>query len=217
MRVVSSTVSLSLLALISGVGAQDYGAPGGWYGGGYHSSTAEEGVARGMADLTRSAGAANLMNSEAAGKYEDARRKYMENRVYGTDAYFDMRRINREAREAESGPRPTRDDLVRYSRARTPSRLSVSELDPLTGQISWPAVLMDNQYAKAREAVEELAQLRAKAGYLDSSQRVQLKRVSDYLLAQLRGQISVYPPQEYVQAKQFIESLSYELYAQAAG
>ena len=89
-----------------------------------HSSTYEEGVQRGFADIVRSAGAANLMNSEAAKKYEDARRKNIDNRVYGTEKYFQMRQINRAARAAERGRQPTMEDLIRYASQRAPDRLS---------------------------------------------------------------------------------------------
>src|SRR5687768_6794213 len=74
---------------------------GGWGGYHYHSSTEVEGAQRGFADFIRSAGAANLMNSEAASKYEDARKKYLENRLQATQTYFDMRRINAEARRSQ--------------------------------------------------------------------------------------------------------------------
>ena len=45
---------------------------GQYYGGyGYHSSTLEEGVQRGAADLVRSYGMANLLNSQAAQQFEE--------------------------------------------------------------------------------------------------------------------------------------------------
>ena len=47
------------------------------------------------AAVVRSAGAANLMNSEAAIRYEEARSRYFENRLQGTETYFEMRRMNR--------------------------------------------------------------------------------------------------------------------------
>jgi len=51
-------------------------------GGGYHhASTVEEGAARGMADVIRSRGAANMMNSEAAINYEQARKSNIDKGV----------------------------------------------------------------------------------------------------------------------------------------
>ena len=142
-----------------------WGGGGGYggYGGG-HASTAAEGAMRGMADVTRSAGAANLMNSEASKNWEQGRRLYMENRQYAAETYFNMRDTNRAARAAEKGPRPTREDLERYSQHRIPGRLSVSELDPLTGQIGGPTILRDDQYKQHRDALDVMYNQRSAAG-----------------------------------------------------
>ena len=218
MRVFSTVFTMVALTLVASSWAQDYNNfPGVWsgWGGYHHASTAEEGMARGMADFTRSAGMANLMNSEAAINYQDAQKKYLENRVYGTDAYFDMRKMNREAREAERGPRPTQDDLIRYAKARAPSKLSVSDFDPFSGQISWPPLLRDDTFAADRQALENLFGQRASAGQLSASQRAEVRQAAQDMQQTLKSNINLYSPQDYVQAKQFIESLSYELYAQA--
>jgi hypothetical protein len=166
-----------------------------------------------MADWTRSAGAANLMNSEAAGNYQDAARKYMENRVYGTDAYFDMRRMNRDARTAEAGPKPTESDLARYARSRAPRELSVSDVDPFSGQISWPPALQDAAYAEQRESLDTLFQTKASAGHLNISERNAVQQSAKDMQSILKSNINAYSPQDYVSAKQFIESLSYQLYS----
>jgi hypothetical protein len=195
------------------VGANVWGGMGGFH----HASTAEEGALRGMADVTRSAGAANLMNSAAAKNWQDATRKYIENRQYGTETYFNMRDINRAAREAERGPRPTREDLVRYSQARMPDRLSVSDLDPLTGDIGWPTVLRDDQYGQYRQALETLyAQRAAAGGYLNEEQRAQVKQLTAGMQAELKANIRQYSANNYLQAKKFIEGLDFELYAPAS-
>lgn len=186
----------------------------GRYGTYHHASTAEEGAMRGMADMTRSAGAANLMNSQAAGYWQDARRKDIQNRQYAADTYFSMRASNKAARDAERGPRPTQDDLVRYSQARIPDRLSPSELDPLTGQLGWPTILRDDQYAQYRTALETLyGQRSAAGGHLNTTQRAEVKRQTAYMKDALKKNINSYSPNEYLQAKQFIQGLDYELVA----
>ena len=102
-----------------------------WEGGGYrHASTVEEGAARGMADVIRSAGAANLMNSEAAKNYQDAQKKYIENRMQATETYFEMKRVNKEYRDANREAPPTQDQLIRLSKSRLPDRLGPTSLDP---------------------------------------------------------------------------------------
>jgi len=186
---------------------------GGGWGWGGHALTAEQGMMEGMASMMQAAGSRNLMNAQAAGFVEDARRKNIDNRMYGTDAYFQMRKTNREARAAEQGPRPTQEDLQRYARQRAPDRLSPSELDPLTGTIAWPALLREDQYQAHRAELESLYQKRAQAGYLTGSQRGQVQQTVEALQAELKKNLRNYTPQDYVQAKKFTEGLNYELFA----
>jgi len=168
-----------------------------------------------MADLTRSAGAANLMNSAAMINVEKARSQYIKNRVDATNAYFEMRSINRKAREAERGPRPTQEDLVRYAAARAPSRLSVSELDPVTGQINWPTVLRNDAFAQGRTTLESAMAARAQTGNLSLSQRTAVKRTTQDMEMTLKQNIDAISPMDYVNAKKFLKGLGYELYTGA--
>jgi len=167
----------------------------------------------GMANMMQAAGARNLMNSQALGFVEDARRKNIDNRMYGTDAYFEMRKTNREARAAETGPPPTRTDLERFARQRAPQRLSPSELDPLTGAIAWPAIFRDDEYKEYRDALERLYGQRASAGYLTGSERGGLAQAIDAMQADLKMNIRNYVPQDYVQARSFLDGLRLELLA----
>jgi hypothetical protein len=188
------------------------GGWGGWGGSGA-GSTVGGSYMTGMADMMRSSGARNLMNAQAAGLVQDAQRKYLENRIAGTDAYFQNRKMNREYRDAERGRRATQEDLARYAQARAPSRLSPSDVDPLTGGIEWPTILREDEYAQYRGKLESLFQERARAGYLTSSQRAEVQQAIAYLQNDMKQKVRNYAPQDYVQAKKFTEGLRYELYA----
>lgn len=195
----------------SGPGHPAYPAFPWFFGPGYrHASTYEEGVQRGFADIVRSAGAANLMNSEAAKNYEDARRKRIDNRVYGAEKYFEMRKMNDAARAAERGRQPTMEDLIRYASQRAPGRLSPSTLDPLTGAISWPTILRGAAYDADRRKLEGLYASRATTGYLTADQAVEVGAAIDTISAEMKRNINSYPPQAYAQAKEFLKSLAYE-------
>src|SRR5262245_1452923 len=127
------TSALTLLVLLAGgsvASAQfGYGGWGGGYGGwggGWGGGAPVEGsIQHGFADVVRSQGMANVMNSVAAGNFEDARKKYMENRMQATQTYFDMRRYNQEARKAERGTPLSTEQYVRLARQQAPDRLSV--------------------------------------------------------------------------------------------
>ena len=212
---------LSILALI-GVAAvaQDYvpGGSSGTYvpgvgfgGGGYgygHASTEAEGVQRGFADVVRSAGAANLMNSAAAKNYEDARKKYIENRLQATETYFEMRRVNQESRDAKR-PRPlSTEQYVRLARQQAPLRLSVSQLDPLSGTIGWPAVLQNEKYKADRELIEKLFQERSRGV---ASNHGEIEKACEALLEKLKPEANALEANDFIRAKKFVESLEYEV------
>lgn len=184
------------------------------WGVSYHASTAEEGIQRGHADVIRSAGAANLMNSAAAINYQEAAKGYIDNRMSATNAYFQMRSVNKQAREAESGPRPSENDLVRYAQQRAPKRLSNSQLDPLTGAIQWPSLLQDEAFAKETEKIDMIYDDRAKMGHMSAEDSMEIQKITESLSAQLKSKIRDLPPQVYTEAQAFLKQLSAESYYQ---
>jgi hypothetical protein len=182
--------------------AQYYG--GGW---GYHSSTLQEGAQRGFADVIRSAGAANLLNSEATSKYEDARKKYLENRLQATQTYFDMRRLNTEARRSERSLPLSTEAYARLARQQAPERLSVSQLDPLTGTIVWPAPLRRPEYDAPRLELERLYTERANGTSLNYDD---IQVACDKFQQQIKADLPKFEPNDFIRAKKFIDSLAYE-------
>ena len=203
---------------IGALGVAASQASGQWGWGGpfaqnHHSSTAAEGLQRGAADVIRSAGMANVMNSEAAKNYEDARTKYLDNRLKGTKTYFEMRRYNKEYREAEKGPRPTSEQLFRLAKQATPKSLAPNELDPVTGEIAWPIALQGEDFAPYRKSLEELYAQRASAGgKLTPDQFNEIQKNIDDLQIELgrKARAKEIQPQTFTQANAFVKRLGYE-------
>lgn len=176
----------------------------------HHASTAEEGALRGMGDLVRSHGEANLMNSEAAGNYEDARAKNLDNRLKATDTYFQMRAVNKQYREAERTPRSTSEQLFRRAREAAPKSLSPTELDPFTGEVDWPIVLRGPAFAAERSVVDDVFAHRFSSSGVTTAEAFQ--QVNDALASMqsvLKTNIRDYPSGDYIKAKNFLRSLSY--------
>ena len=186
-----------------------YGGYGGYPGGG-HASTAAEGAARGMADVVRSQGEANLNNSAAAINYSVARSNQIQNRAAWTSTYFDMRAENRARRAAERRPRATMADLVRYAQAGKPKPLSPSQFDVVTGAVSWPLALQVDGYEKSRAELEQVLARRASSGTISPADYMKARQVANSMLAQLKKQIREVPPAQYTLARRFLESLAYE-------
>ncbi len=205
MKAMSLCVALLLLAGTGSLLAQGY-AP--YY---YESraATPAESYARGMADVARSAGQYNLATSAAAINVTEAQRNYIQNRDEWTNTYFQMRQANRAYRAAERGPKPSMEDLVRYAQAGKPKRLSPSELDTVSGGITWPTLLRTDAYSEGREQLESLFAQRAEAGVLTADAYLKVKQVTGKMLEDLKGQVWDVPQTDYIAAKNFLQSLAY--------
>jgi len=180
-----------------------------------HASTVEEGAARGLADVIRSSGAANLMNSEAAINVEEARRKYIENRLQATQTYFDMQRVNRQAR-AEKRPQPaSQQQLIRFAQERLPQRLTASQLDPLTGALNWPTILRSAAFSADRQKLEQLFTKRASESYLSPDEFLEVQDIVFGMQQELRRVGTSFPGSMQIEARQFLESLNFEARFQA--
>lgn len=171
-----------------------------------HIST-EESVMRGFADVIRSRGMQNLQDSEAIRNLEEARREYIENRLRATEVYFDMRRINQEARRAERGSPLSFEAYVRLARAQAPERLSLAQLDAVTGAIYWPPVLRDKVYDADRQLIERLYRQRASGV---ASNLAEIQMACDRFLEKLKADIEAHSPNDFIVAQRFINSLKYE-------
>jgi len=207
MRLAALLLSLVVVAIIS----KDTRAQ---YWGGYYdnkAATAGESYMRGFSDVIRSQGEANLRNSEAAINYEEARSREYDNRLKGTQTYFEMRRMNTQYREQERGPRITQQQADHLAASRAPSRINANQVDPLTGEIAWPMVLTDEPYTKYREKLQDLfAQRAQRGGSIGLSSYNEIQTVCKQLEQALVANINKYQPSQYVDGKRFIEQLAYE-------
>ena len=203
----STIGALALLVCISSWATAQY------YGGSYidnKASTVGESYARGYADVVRSQGMANLANSEAAINMTEATRRDMENRDQWTDTYFQMRQKNRDYRATERGPRPSREDFVRMAAAGRPEKLSPSDLDSVTGEISWPRALTRPEFAKSRGELESLFAKRTAYGNSTWEDYSKIRQSIEGMQAELKKLVREIPPSDYTASKRFLDSLAYE-------
>ena len=189
-------------------GGNYYGGGGG-YGTYHHASTEAEGRLRGMGDLTRSVGQANLSNSAAAINYSIARRNQIDNRAAWTDTYFQMRQANKAYRKAERGPPATMEDLVRFAQVGKPKPLSPGEVDPVSGAINWPILLRSEELAKDRAEVEAAFAKRASQSSLGTEDYMKIRQATGQMASDLKKRIREVPSYEYMISKKFIDSLAY--------
>lgn len=182
-----------------------YGAYGGY------SSNPIEGAQRGMADMLRARGQAEESRAKAMISYEEARSKYIDNKLKWTQTKLERQRIGQAAREAEYDKKRARRDkyLAAKKTTSTTTQLSYSQLDPTTGKIYWPDALKADKYASQRSEVDELFVLRAHAGTTpDLSGRVH--EAARKMQSQLKRDIRTIPSYEYIAARKFLDGLAEE-------
>ncbi len=98
-----------------------------------------------------------------------------------------------------------------------PPRLSPSELDSLTGRINWPILLQHEMFQAPRAGLEELFDRWAVSRNLGAADRfgaqeyLAILQLTGEMIEQLRQQIQLLPPQDYLNAKRFLESLAFEV------
>jgi len=169
------------------------------------SSTADEGVQRGYADIVRSYGMASLLNAQAVNQIEQARRQYIENQMRAVQVYLDAHRLNTEYRAA-ARPRPlSLEQYVRLAREQAPEPLTATQLDQLTGAISWPAPLRKPEYEAFRKRIDRLFADRA-TGYAVYGE---IPAACEELAERLNADIMQFPPNDYIASKKFLESLAW--------
>jgi hypothetical protein len=175
------------------------------------SSTAQEGADMGLAAVVRSQGYANLKNSEAAKNWEEAKTLEMQNRLRWTETYFEMRRVNRESRAAEAGPRVTQEQAIALARMRAPPRLPSTQLDPVTGHIEYPLILTQDIYKQYRDRLDALfAQRAASGGSLRFEDFQAIQTTVSKFIETLQQHVSEYAAGDFGQARTFLDSLANE-------
>ena len=217
------TFALSLIGLLaisgSSLMAQNYTVSTGtgvvpyygWGGFGFHASTAAEGYLRGRAAVIDAAGSYNANTAQAAISYEQARSLALENDRQYVQNYFQRKELNRQYREALGTRPPSSEDLAQQAKDAAPDRLNKYQLDPVFGTINWPAALQGSEFAEYREAVERSFRHRdALNSGMGSRVQQTVAVTTDEMEATLKTQIRALSPMEYIQAKNFLQSLAYE-------
>jgi len=180
---------------------------GGYYGGG----TADGNFMFGVAQIIRAEGDYNVATTQGAINYEVARSKYIENANKWTQAYFQMREANQAFRIQErERNRHAPEVLAQAAAAELPRRLGSDELDPVTGRIMWPEVLMGEEYAALRSDLERLFEIRA----WTSRSRETAAKIHDDTHAMMdlvRMHIEELPANDFIAARKFLEALDYSV------
>jgi len=168
-----------------------------------HSTTLEEGVQHGFADLVRSQGMANLYNAQAATELQKAGNAYLGNQYKATQRYFEIRRYNTEARRAEKSAPLSTEQYMRLARVEAPPALTSTQLDPLTGAIGWPLPLAVPEYAMFRVQIEQLFADR----YSGNSSFAAIQQACQAFLDQIQVDVAKFQANDYIASRKYLDSL----------
>ena len=180
-----------------------------------HASTYEEGVLTGQARYLHGLGLYYQLREDARNRYEEARSKFYDNEKKRVSTYFEIKAIN-EARRAEKAPpvltKAVIDEWVRQSQ---PKRLTPREYNVDSGSLQWPAALQAKEFDAQRLVIDNLFSRRT-AGefgtnsrfYLETRNRTSLMK--DMLLKYLKSPDCWFGQQEYMGARNFLDSVSQE-------
>jgi hypothetical protein len=161
--------------------------------------------------MMRAQGYENLQNSEAAKNWEDAKTQEIQNRLRWTETYFEMRKVNREAKAAEQGPPVTQEQAIRMAKMAAPPRLGSTQLDPVTGHVEYPPVLMDDIYTEYRKRLDKFfADRAASGGSVQYGEMREFQSTVSQFIDVLKQNVKNYPAGDYGRARTFLDSLAHE-------
>jgi hypothetical protein len=210
LTVVSLTSFAAMAGNWYGVGlGYGLGAGGMGWGG---ASTPASAAGHAMGDMIRSQGMYNQMTTAGMINVEEARSKYIENQKQWTEVYMQRERIlaaQRAQRTEDARARNAQMQEFQATHSDLPPRLPTSELDPATGKITWPSALMRDGFASNRKQIDDLFATRAHTGTM-SELSSQITRSVKSLQDELRKNIREIVPQEYMDARRFLDRLSLE-------
>jgi hypothetical protein len=182
------------------------------YGG---TSSIEEGILTGEARYLQGAGDYNRNTAEALKAREQARAIYLQNVRTGLKTYFELKEINAKYRAATAPMPLTKEKLDQWNLQDQPVRLSRREYNVDTGRIVWPAVLMTAPFDAERIQLEALFARRTANEFGVASDFYRMVDLAtDAMSARLKTYLQngdkFFNDQEYMAAKNFLESLANE-------
>jgi hypothetical protein len=184
---------------------------GGGWGIHNHSSTFEEGWYRGQADLNRSIGDTNYMNSLARINNQEAYSRWLNNQEQRTETYFRMKQINQAAREAMDADPLTPEQYAVLAKKQAPDRLDPQQYDRVVGRLNWPVQLKGDEYAEERAYLEKLFASRSATDVgVGSAFDADVRAITNVMRDKLQANLRTMSPMEFIAAKKFIDGVGRE-------
>jgi len=154
---------------------------------------------------------ANSTDAKTLQTLQQVRSLALDNNLKVANTYYEKRKLYDGYERLNSTKRPTQENVVRYNQASVPKRPVQFELASAPGRISWPDVLLDEEFSDGRLQLESLfARRNGSAGAQGSNISGEVQTVAAQMRGQLQSKIRQMRPEEYLPARRFLASLAYE-------
>jgi hypothetical protein len=180
-------------------------------GGSYGGGTVAGNYMFGLAQVIRAEGDYNALTAQGAVNYEIARGKYLENYSRWMEGYYRGREANQayQLQKIERN-RHSAETLAQAALAELPRRLTSDDIDPTTGKIQWPALLMADEYAVFRSDLEELFEVRVWTSRSPETS-ARIRDDAHAMMAILRSHVEELAANDFIAARKFLDALDYSV------
>ena len=172
------------------------------------------------ADIIRSRAQANFVNAKARTENEVTRSARLDNDVKELATHIERRSINASTRfshlwEQGAKARATKAELTEAARIAgveldTAMRLDESQLNRVSGRLSWPLLLQMEHFNRARKPVNQVFKTRALAGKINPDHYLPLIDWVKKIDAELIKNAENYPDEDLASAQDFLRRLTVE-------
>lgn len=183
-----------------------YGGYGSYYPLNWGGATVAGSYANGMGNLVRAQGAYNEMTAQANQAQQQAYSMQLDNRLKASQTYYELQRINRE----QTAAKKQRESEIWAKNVPPPKRprLKPSQLDPVTGEITWDPLLLDERFKSYRDRIQVLFTQRAKDP--SSVSYFQVSQITGPMRNFLDTLITEFPTNVFFSARHFIDAVAEE-------
>lgn len=211
-------VAVSLFGAAPGRAVAQY-----YYNNPYGRETPAEGMLSGQAAMANAAAAivssqaamakavgdAATSNAKAMESFETARGRAIENSVKSVSTFYEKRKLFEAYQGLSAGHRPSRDDLIRYSKTALAGRLTPADAQ---GNIQWPELFLRDEFSAPRSQVDyAFAERNLQPSDAGSDPQRTARTAVGQMRRDLRRLMSEISPAEYAAARRFLDSLALEL------
>ena len=175
----------------------------------------EEGILTGQARYLQGAGDYNRNSAEAMKTLEQARTLNLLNSRTALQNYYDAKDLNAKYRASRAPLPVSKEKLDRWNQEDQPERLTCADYNSDTGRVQWPSVLTASVFDAYRMELDAVFARRTATEFGPKSDFYRVvhqdtSAMRNILKAYLQSDERFFTDEEYIVAKNFLDSLAHE-------